>query len=186
MEEVKPKRKRGRPKGSKNAPKKKPIKKGGYNKKPYLSENEIENALWETGGFISQAAKRLGCTQGNVSNRVRVSERLKTALYEIQNQYLDFTESKLLKKIKQEDLGAICFYLKCKGKERGYVEHQKYEVTGEINQTGTIEHKHEIAIDESPGNIAAVLGILIKSGLVAGKLIEDSKREPKLIEGSHT
>ena len=94
------------------------------------------------------------------------------------------TKQKTIKKQKSPDTTAQIFWLKNRCNEwtdRTTISHE-----GEVNNTGTIEHKHEISIEESTDRVAEVLGILIKSGLVAGKLIEDSKREPKLIEGSHT
>ena len=100
----------------------------GRKQKP-LTIEQIENALRATGGFVSYAAKELNVTQSAISQRVKASPHLQKVQKEISEQYLDLAESKLLKKIKkQEDLGAICFYLKCKGKGRGYIERQ--EVTG--------------------------------------------------------
>ena len=92
-----------------------------------ISIAQIEEALRASGGFTSSAAKTLGVTTSAISHRVKSSVRLQTTLAEIKDKFLDLAESELLKKINQGDLGAICFYLKCQGKHRGYVEKQFIE-----------------------------------------------------------
>lgn len=92
--------------------------------KQFTTIDQCEDAIRKAGGFISHAAKQLGISQPALSKRIGRSARLKQVLDDTREQYLDLAESKLLKKIQDEDLGAICFYLKCKGKERGYIERQ--------------------------------------------------------------
>lgn len=48
---------------------------------------------------------------------------------DVKAKYLDLAENKLLQKINDGDLGAICFYLKCQGKHRGYIERQQIDTT---------------------------------------------------------
>jgi len=83
---------------------------------------QIEKALRQSGGFVSLAAKKLGVTHQAVSKRIKKNKKLQKVLEEIQESYLDLAEAELIKKIKSGDLGALCFYLKCKGKSRGYIE----------------------------------------------------------------
>lgn len=40
---------------------------------------------------------------------------------------VDFAEQQLMKRMEAEDTTAIIFFLKCKGKDRGYIEKQKIE-----------------------------------------------------------
>jgi len=96
-----------------------------------ISEKQVEAALRSSGGFISQTAKRLHRTPDAIYKRIQSSEYLKKIKFEIDDAYLDLAESKLIKKMNQEDLGALCFYLKCKGKHRGYVEKQQLEHSGD-------------------------------------------------------
>jgi transposase len=96
--------------------------------KQKYTTKQIEIALRESGGFITHAAKKLGCHYETVLNYLRRSQKLRQVRREIEESYLDLGEIELLKKIKKGDLGAICFYLKCKGKNRGYIERQ--EITG--------------------------------------------------------
>ena len=95
---------------------------------------QCKDALVRHGGFVTHAAHSLGITHGALSTRIKRHKELQQVREEICESYLDLAESSLIAKMKEKDLGSICFYLKCKGKSRGYVERQ------EINQhtTGAI------------------------------------------------
>jgi len=112
-----------------------------------LSIKEIDEGLRATGGFTTYAAKRLGVTYQAIHARIKRSPYLQRTLIEIRESYLDLTEHALIKKIKSDDLGAICFFLKCKGKERGYVERHELEHTGKDG--GAINQKLEIVFVEA-------------------------------------
>lgn len=96
---------------------------------------DIEKALRETKGLLTVAAKRVGCSYNTLKSYINKYKTLQSALHEINENRLDFTESKLLKKIDNDDLTAIIFYLKCKGKSRGYVEKSEVEHSGAISVT---------------------------------------------------
>jgi hypothetical protein len=91
------------------------------------------------------------------------------------------TKRTIVKKQVLPDTTAQIFWLK--NRTREWTDRQVVSHEGELKQS----HEHTITIDEpQPDRLAGVLAILIQSGLIAGKLIEDSNREPKLIEGSHS
>ena len=94
-----------------------------------VSDDIIGQALQATGGFISLAAQRVGCSTRTVERRIAASAKLRAQLEEICEKKLDLAESSLMKLIKDGNLGAICFYLKCKGKHRGYIERQELAVS---------------------------------------------------------
>lgn len=113
-------------------------------KKYKFTIEEIAKALDECKGFITLAAKRLGCHYVTIENYIKRYDELKDIVKHIQEHHLDMAEFKLLKKIDEGDLGAICFYLKCKGKARGYIERQ--EITGKDGKDwNKIEIVHKYA-----------------------------------------
>lgn len=93
------------------------------------TEGQIAEALRAAGGFITHAAKQLGMAHSSIVERVQRSPYLQQVRAEMDEKYLDLAETMLIRKINEADLGAICFYLKCKGKHRGYVEKQIIEQT---------------------------------------------------------
>jgi hypothetical protein len=54
---------------------------------------------------------------------------------EINEMTLDFVEGKLMQNVSDGDPASIFFFLKCKGKRRGYVEKQEVEHSGNIGTT---------------------------------------------------
>ena len=85
-----------------------------------------------TKGLITMAARWIGqtygipITHGAISLRVASNEHLRQVRRECEEDGLDFAEYKLLDLIKSGDRTAIIFYLKCKGKERGYIERKEF------------------------------------------------------------
>lgn len=92
------------------------------------TKKDILDALEAAGGFVTIAAKKLNMSYQAVSERIKKDPELKKKKEEIDEGYKDFAESKLVVAIKNGESWAICFFLKCKAKDRGYVERQ--EITG--------------------------------------------------------
>jgi hypothetical protein len=70
-------------------------------------------------GIVSIALEKLNVTRETYDTWLK-NNSFKQGVDRINEMSLDFVENKLLKKIRDEDLTAIQFYLKTKGKKRGY------------------------------------------------------------------
>lgn len=90
---------------------------------------DIVVAYEKKGANISATCKSLGIDRKTFYNRRKANPKLDEALSEIEEGLIDFTESKLIQAINDDNLTAIIFYLKTKGKERGYIERQEQQVT---------------------------------------------------------
>ena len=86
------------------------------------SDLEIIKALAKSRGFVSGAAKVLGMSSRRIYERIQASEALNQALKDIREENLDMAENKLLDAVEKRQAWAVCFYLKCQGKKRGYIE----------------------------------------------------------------
>ena len=100
-------------------------------RKPWTTEEQIAKALKASGGLITHAARKLGVTQPAVSQRVKSSEFLQAVIQEITESTLDLAESQLMEKIREGHIAAIIFYLKTKGRDRGFSE--RMEINANIN-----------------------------------------------------
>jgi hypothetical protein len=88
----------------------------------------ILSALEESCGVISTACKSIGMPRSTFYNWVNADPEFKAAVEELQEYTLDVVESELHKQIKKGDTTAIIFYLKTKGKKRGYIEKQEVDL----------------------------------------------------------
>jgi hypothetical protein len=79
-------------------------------------------ALEKNLGIITSAIKVVGIGRRTHYLWMKEDEEYRAAVEEIQDIVLDFAESKLYELIKNCEPSAIYFYLKTKGRKRGYSE----------------------------------------------------------------
>jgi hypothetical protein len=87
------------------------------------------NHFSEGKGIISYACQNTGITRACYYKWMENDPKFKEKCEEINEEVIDTVESKLLSAINNGDLTAIIFYLKTKGKKRGYVERVEQDVT---------------------------------------------------------
>ena len=88
----------------------------------------IIEALEKSLGVVTMACKSVGISRSAFYLWIAEDEEFKKAVDDIQNIALDFAESQLHKQIKDSNTTATIFYLKTKGKSRGYVERVEQDV----------------------------------------------------------
>lgn len=99
-----------------------------------ITEDQLADALTKSRGMVTAAAKMVGRTPRAVYKRIKKSPRLTELVATERELQLDITELQLFKAIDKGQAWAICFYLKCVGKARGYVEQpQRLEVQGHMD-----------------------------------------------------
>lgn len=96
-----------------------------------ISNDAIVTAYTKKGCNVSATCSALGISRQTFYVRKNSDQSLRERLEEAEESIIDFAESKLVEKIGEGDLTATIFFLKTKGKKRGYVE--KYENDVSVN-----------------------------------------------------
>lgn len=91
-------------------------------------------AYQQSAGILQPACDAVGISRKTVWEWRNKDQVFADRYNEVTDIALDFAESALMRQINAGDTTAIIFYLKCKGKERGYIEKQKIEAA--VNHTG--------------------------------------------------
>ena len=90
-------------------------------------------ALEQSLGIVTAAAKNVGISRKTHYEWLKDDKDYAAAVAALENVALDFAESKLHNLIKNGDTTATIFYLKTKGKGRGYVEPRHHILSGDEN-----------------------------------------------------
>tara|TARA_R110002012_G_scaffold151637_5_gene311581 strand:- start:1352 stop:1690 length:339 start_codon:yes stop_codon:yes gene_type:complete len=85
-------------------------------------------ALERSLGIVSTACQSVGVSRQTHYNWMKADTEYAQGVKELEGRTLDFAESHLHKLIKDGNPAATIFFLKTKGKQRGYVERQEIEV----------------------------------------------------------
>lgn len=86
-------------------------------------------ALEKSLGVVTTACKAIGISRETHYSWLEKDEKYKEAVNELDNIALDFAETKLHSNISKGSDTAIIFYLKTKGKKRGYIEKSEIDNT---------------------------------------------------------
>ena len=77
-------------------------------------------------GNISKACEKLKISRRTFYNYIQEDKEFKEAVEEIEESLIDLGESELYNQITEGNVTAIIFFLKTKGKKRGYVERTEF------------------------------------------------------------
>jgi hypothetical protein len=100
-----------------------------------ITKTHIIDALMKNYGNMAAAAQALGTTRQNIQQRVKGSKELQKARQQAEEQAIDLAEHSILTQIKEKNTTATIFFLKTKGRSRGWIEPQHVVHSGDIDHT---------------------------------------------------
>lgn len=119
------------------------------NKLDNVKKRVIE-ALIESKGIVTSACEAAQVPRGTFYWWINNDPDFKEAVEDVQDIAIDFVEGKLFDKITSGDTIATIFYLKTRGKKRGYIE--RNEITGADGNPLAVVWKEEKTYEtKSPG-----------------------------------
>lgn len=111
--------------------------KPGKRKYKQVTNEQLKVALAECKGIYSAASKWIARELGvsfsrqGIAKRVDASPELRAFVDNLSEETLDWAESLLLNHLKNGNVTALIFYLKTRGKARGYCERQEIVGAGD-------------------------------------------------------
>ena len=99
------------------------------NKSRHIKKESILEALEKSLGVVTVACKQADVPRSTYYKWLNEDEDFAKAVKDIENIALDFGESQLHKQIGDGNTSATIFFLKTKGKKRGYVERSELDLT---------------------------------------------------------
>jgi hypothetical protein len=99
---------------------------------PRVNDEKLKQALEESNGNISHAARSLGISRNVIHVHVNANPELKQILDDSRQTMLDEAENALLSAVREKQGWAVCFTLKTIGQERGYIERADQSHSGTV------------------------------------------------------
>jgi predicted site-specific integrase-resolvase len=96
-----------------------------------IHKKAMIEALEKSLGIVTTACKQVGISRETHYRWTQEDPDYKAAVDSLQDMVLDFAESQLHKQIQNGEVTSTIFYLKTKGKRRGYIERQEMENSGQ-------------------------------------------------------
>lgn len=90
-------------------------------------KKQMLEAMEKNMGNVSASCRKLGVTRGTYYKMLEDPD-FKAKIDEMADLQLDFVEGKMYERINQLSDTMIIFFLKCKGKHRGYIDRQELKI----------------------------------------------------------
>jgi len=97
------------------------------------NKKQLLEALESSLAIVTTACKKVGVSRKTYYDYYKTDPEFKASVDDLSNVALDFAESHLHKQIKNGIPASTIFYLKTKGKKRGYIEKSQIEVSESIS-----------------------------------------------------
>ena len=91
-----------------------------------FTAEQMIGAILKAEGNLAEAARSLQCSRTTLYNYMNRYVTIKQAYEDINESTIDWVQDKLLDQCRRGNITALIFYLKTKGKHRGYVERQEH------------------------------------------------------------
>lgn len=98
-------------------------------KNRHIKKEAILKALENSLGVVTLACKQADIPRSTYYKWLKEDNEFSKSVKEIENIALDFAESQLHTQIKDGSTSATIFYLKTKGKKRGYIERSELDLS---------------------------------------------------------
>jgi hypothetical protein len=98
-------------------------------KSRHIKKEAMLKALESSLGVVTVACKQTDTPRSTYYKWLKEDEDFAKAVKEIENIALDFGESQLHSQMKDGNTSATIFFLKTKGKKRGYIERSELDLT---------------------------------------------------------
>lgn len=98
------------------------------------TKKALIEALEKSLGVVTTACKLVGVNRSTFYQYVKDDPEFAEAVKDIDEVTIDFAESQLHKQIKNGNTTATIFYLKTKGKKRGYIEKTEIDFSTDNNE----------------------------------------------------
>jgi hypothetical protein len=127
---------------------------------------KIMKAIEASGGRLALAARKLGCSPKTLWDYKNKYPQVEQLIRDQRELFLDEAEDALQAAVRKHESWAVCFLLKCLGKERGYMESGFPAV-----QQVIVSQRKELS-DDPYKAAASVIKLLADSGVIDASMFE--------------
>lgn len=118
-----------------------------FNKIAY-NKNQLIEAMKKSLGIVTNACQMCNISRETYYKYMENDSEFKKQIEDIENVQADFVESQFMKNIKNGDSSCIIFFMKTKGRKRGYTE--KTEVDMKLSADMVVRTPRPIFIAGEP------------------------------------